>query len=212
MGTSTVHPSPRKHPWNFQASAYENPSVPPDRVLDEILRCAGSENWDAEMAGGAMAACLQVLVGAAAGRRVAGSPQESAAALVEQAERSLIQSGHNSVFAEFALEGLAACASAGRIPRTRNQTDVARVAKSFVGHAWATAVRYAFLRDAARHVGGTRFSSGTEVRRLADELADRTRRRVEAAKLSQGARSGLAKGIVSRALTEIAVHVVGERE
>jgi hypothetical protein len=201
VGTSTVHRSPSRHPWDFERSAYENPDIPPLRVLDEILRAAQSDDWDQEMAGEAVSTCAAVLLERSRALEQAGDPER--ALVVDVAERRLITQGANSVFAEFALEGLAASLAgiaAGRVDRT----SAAALVREFAGHVWVTAVRYAFLRDASGHVGGRRFATAAEVQQLATAMARQVRQRVHEGSLSSDAAEQLRRGVAREALAELA--------
>jgi hypothetical protein len=176
MGTSTVHRSPNTAAWRIVNNLYDDPSVPPARVLAEVFNAA-SEHYRRGLADASVLTRVEIILDVS--RRVATLLDRPETALavardaVAKARTSALAAGRASFYGDLADRAVhATLAMASRDPQPLTADATLR---NFLGHLVATAVDHVVSRDLTGHVGGNRIRSVSDAMRLRATLTSLAR-------------------------------------
>ena len=185
MGTSTVHRSPGTPRWRIVNNLYNDPTVPPERLLAEVFNAA--EQYPSGLADAAVLERVETLLHVTEVGDWRGGTEAAltvAREAVRTAQARALRSGHTSFFGDLADRAMhTTLANAARDP---NSLSTPRAALStFLRNLTASAIDHVISRDLTAHLGGPRLSSATETLALRRTLAEQARAVATDARLSE---------------------------
>lgn len=172
MGTSTVQRSPGTPRWRIVNNLYNDPTVPPERLLAEVFNAA--EQYSAGLADAAVLERVETLLRVAeSGNWREGTEAALTAAreAVRTAQASAFRNGHTSFFGDLADRAVhTTFANAARDPNSLSTPRAALA--TFLRNLVACAIDHVVSRDLTAHLGGPRIASVTEALTLRRTLAE----------------------------------------
>ena len=185
MGTSTVHRSPGTPRWRIVNNLYNDPTVPPDRLLAEIFNAA--EQYPSGLTDASVLERVETLLTAAERGDWRGGTEAAltvAREAVRDAQARALRGGHTSFFGDLADRAMQTTfVNAAGDP---NSLSTPRATLStFLRNLVAGAIDHVVSRDLTAHLGGSRISSATEALSLRRSLAEQARSVATDARLSE---------------------------
>jgi hypothetical protein len=175
MGTSSVHRSPGTPRWRLVNNLYNDPTVPPERLLAEVFNAA--EHYPAGLTDAAVLERVETLLQMAERgdwRQSAEAALATAREAIRTAQTRALSSGYTSFFGDLADRALhTTFAHAARDP---NSLSTPRAALSaFLRHLTACAIDHVVSRDLTAHLGGPRLASTSEAFAMRRTLTEQAR-------------------------------------